>query len=69
MNANSVDHSSALRDLLNYYIDDEQIPSSPGDSITYLLKSRKFLAKFTCASFLFLKKHDLLEEFCTSFHP
>ena len=63
------DHTAAIRDLLNYYIDDAQIPTRSVDSTAYLLQSRKFLAKLTCAGFLFLKKLDLLDDFCASFHP
>ena len=60
------DRTTVIRSRLNYCIDDDHIPSNSEDSLQYFIYSRNALAGIVVQGFVFLRKKQLLNEFCDS---
>ena len=61
--ARSVSDSEAIRQKINYYIDEDHPPGTPREYQSYLAAARLYLGDLTVSGYRFLKKRGLLEEY------
>ncbi len=61
--ARSVPNGEAIRQKINYYIDENHPPGTPREYQSYLAAARFYLGELAVSGYCFLKKKGLLEEY------